>query len=160
MLSTKKDSHDLKVELLYLAGMFRPLSPGASISVALRKLLQGGRGEVRLYTTLQQRKQAVWTSKVRYQVKEFSILCAGRCKPLGSLNSLPSHTPQLSGTNLLPFSPCFLHPSSSLAMTLGVEACTTGSVWGPSFTLEARNRWWLRHFSFTAMAGDVFVSHS
>ena len=30
-------------DLLYLMGMFRTLSPGDSISAALRKLLQGGR---------------------------------------------------------------------------------------------------------------------
>ena len=30
-------------ELFYLVGMFRTLSPGDSLSVALRKLLQGGR---------------------------------------------------------------------------------------------------------------------
>ena len=81
--------------------MFRILSPGNSISEALRKLLQ--RGRVRLYTSLQQREQAVWTSKIRYQVKEFGILCMGRCKSLGSLNSFLSYTPQLSETKS-----CFL----------------------------------------------------
>ena len=81
--------------------MFRILSPGNSISEALRKLLQ--RGRVRLYTRLQQREQAVWTSKIRYQVKEFGILCMGRCKSLGSLNSFFSYTPQLSETKS-----CFL----------------------------------------------------
>ena len=34
--------HESRV-LLYLVGMFRALNPGESISVALRKLLQGGR---------------------------------------------------------------------------------------------------------------------
>ena len=54
---------------------------------------------VRLHTDLQQREQAVWTSKIRYQIKEFSIVCMGRFKPLGSLNSLFSYVPQLSGPN-------------------------------------------------------------
>ena len=40
---TEKYSHNLEVELYYLVGMFRTLSPGDGISVALRKLLQGGR---------------------------------------------------------------------------------------------------------------------
>ena len=41
-------------------GMFRTQKPGDNnISVALRKLLQGGREEVRMYTSLQQREQAV-----------------------------------------------------------------------------------------------------
>ena len=36
---------------------------------------------------------------MRYQVKEFSILCMRRHKPLGSLNSLLSYAPQVSGAN-------------------------------------------------------------
>ena len=32
-----------------MVGMFRTPSVGDSISVALRKLLQGGRGDIRLY---------------------------------------------------------------------------------------------------------------
>ena len=83
----------------YLVWMFRTLSPGDSISRALRKLLQGGRREVRLYTSLQQGEQAVWIAKNRYQVKEFSILCLGRCEAPGLLNSCLSHAPQLSGAN-------------------------------------------------------------
>ena len=38
-----KISHNLKLELFYLVGMLRTSGPGDSISVALRKLLQGGR---------------------------------------------------------------------------------------------------------------------
>ena len=85
-------------------GTFRTPSLGDSISVALRKLLQGGRSRgVRPHTTLQQREQAVWTSKIRCHVKQFRILCMGRCKPLGPLNSLLSYATQLSGTQF-----CFL----------------------------------------------------
>ena len=43
MTLTKKYSQNLKVELFYLMGIFRTLSPGDSISVILRKLLQGDR---------------------------------------------------------------------------------------------------------------------
>ena len=39
VLSTKKYNHNLKVDLFYLVGMFRTLSPGESIPVPLRKLL-------------------------------------------------------------------------------------------------------------------------
>ena len=42
-MSTKKYSHNLKVELFYLVKMFRVPSLGDSMSVALRKLLQGRR---------------------------------------------------------------------------------------------------------------------
>ena len=59
-MSTKKYSHNLKVELLYLVGMFRTPSLGDSISVALEKTaprrLEGKSG---LYTSLQKREQAV-----------------------------------------------------------------------------------------------------
>ena len=59
-LLTKKYNHNMKVERFYLMGMFRTQKPGDNnISVALRKLLQGGREEVRMYTSLQQREQAV-----------------------------------------------------------------------------------------------------
>ena len=49
----------------------------------------------RVYTSLQQREQEVCTSKIRYQVKEFSILFMRKCKTLGSLNSVLSCVPQL-----------------------------------------------------------------
>ena len=40
--------------------------------------------------------------KIRYQVKEFIFrLHMETCKPLGSLNSLLSYAPQLSGANLI-----------------------------------------------------------
>ena len=78
--------------------MFRTPKLGDSTSVTLRKLLKSG-GKVRLYTSLQQRKQADWTSKIRYQVKECSILCIGGGKPLVSQNSFLSCAPQLSGVN-------------------------------------------------------------
>ena len=42
-MSSKNYTHNLKVELFYLVKMFRTPSLGDSISIALRKLLQGGR---------------------------------------------------------------------------------------------------------------------
>ena len=95
--------------------MFRTPSLGDSIWQNCSEEFAGG--EVRLYTSLQQGEQAVWSSKIRYQVKEFRVLCMGRCKPLGSLNSLLSYAPQPSGAILFPCSPCFLHSPSSSAIT-------------------------------------------
>ena len=89
VLSTKKYSHTLKVELFYLVWMFRTSNPGDSISVALRKLLQGGRGWVRLCTGLQHRELAVCTSKIRYQVKGSSILYLGGAASGHCLHSFP-----------------------------------------------------------------------
>ena len=140
--------------------MFRTPSLGDSISVTLRKLLEGSRGEVRLYTSLQQRQQAVWTLKVRYQVREFIMLCIGRCKPLGSLNSFLSYASQLSGAN-----PVFL-----LTLLLAFPQLLSNhhgrwrhplnhSFGNPHSHLEVRNHWWLWHFLFIYMAGEIFISH-
>ena len=142
--------------------MFRTPSLRDSISVTLRKLLEGGSsGEVRLYTSLQQREQAVWTLKVRYQVREFIILCMGRCKPLGSLNSFLSYASQLSGAN-----PVFL---LTLLLAFPQLLSNHHREWqhplDPSFGslhshLEVRKCWWLWHLLFINMAGDIFISQS
>ena len=113
--------------------MFRTPSPGDSLSEALRKLLQGGRKGVRLYISLRQRQTAVWTSKIRYQIKEFSILCMGRGKPLGSMSSfLHMHLSYL-GPILFLCSPCFLHSPSSSAIIVGDGSICWISVWGAFF---------------------------
>ena len=81
-----------------MVGMFRTSSQGDIISVGLRKLLQGGRGEseaVHKFAT----KGAGSLIVKDYQVKEFSILHMERCKPLGSLNSFLSYAPHLFGAN-------------------------------------------------------------
>ena len=99
-------------ELLYLVGIFETPSPGDSISVALRKLLQGGRrGSQATYkfatkgTGSLNIEDYCQVRKISYQVKEFSVLCVGRCKPLGSQSSFLSCAPQLSGTRS-----CFFVP--------------------------------------------------
>ena len=88
-------------------GMFRTLSPGNSISVALRKLLQEDRrGSQTIYKSATKPagnlkiKDYDLVRKTRYQVKEFSVLpCIGRCKPLSSLNSFLSYATQFWGPN-------------------------------------------------------------
>ena len=70
-------------------------------------------GELRLYTSFQQWKQAVCTSKIRHQVKECSILCMGKCKPLDSLNSFLSFGTQLSGAK----SYFLVHLASCISLT-------------------------------------------
>ena len=52
-------------------------------------------------------------------------------KPLGSLNSFLSCAPSCLGSILFPCSPCFLHPLSSSAITVGVAA-SAGSQSGES----------------------------
>ena len=74
-----------------------------------------------------------------YQVKEFSILCMGRCRPLGPLSSFLSYALQLSGLILFPCSPCFLHSPSSSAITVGVGCILWISFWSHHSYLEAKN---------------------
>ena len=79
---TKIYSHILKAELFYFVAMFWTPSPGDSISVALRQLLQRSRRE----------SQAI---------HKFATKGAGslNIKDQVSLNLLLSYAPQLSGTN-------------------------------------------------------------
>ena len=148
-LSTKKYSHNLKIKLFHLVGMFSSLSPGDNISVALRKLLQGVRRGSQAVYKFATKGACSLTSKIRYQVKEFNILCMGRCKPLGSLNSFFSYDPHLSGaTEFIPFIWPQLSGANSVALfTLllafpqllsnhpgGVAGSAGLQLWGPSFT--------------------------
>jgi len=76
-------------------GIFRTPSQGDSISVALRKVLQGGwRGSQAIYKFA---TKGAGSLDIKDQVwgKEFSVLCGGRCKPLGLLVSFLSYAPQL-----------------------------------------------------------------
>ena len=84
--------------------MFRIPNPGDNISVALRLLQRSRRGSQAIYrlallpTKQSEHQRLLLVKETRYQVKEFSVLlCMGRCKPLGSLNSFLSYAPQLSG---------------------------------------------------------------
>jgi len=95
----------------------------------------------------------------------FTILCMGRCKPLGSLNSFFSYAPRLSRVN-----PVFLFSLRSGIWLLrafpqllrnhheGWQDPLDLSFGGPHSHLEARSHWWLWHFLFIDMAGDIFIS--
>ena len=140
--------------------MCRTLSPGDSIWKICSK--EAGE-EVRLYTSLQQGEQAVWTAKNRCQVKEFSIVCLGRCEAPGSLASCLSHAPQLSGVNAVSlFTWLRAFPSFS-AITDGAGGrCVwkhplDHSLGGPHSHLEARNHSWLWYILSVDMAGDLFI---
>ena len=73
-------------------------------------------------------------SKVTYQVKEFSILVRGRCKPLGSLNSFLSSAPQRSGANPVSWLTLLLALSQLLSSTHGRCHHPLDSTREPSFT--------------------------
>ena len=79
--------------------MYKTPSLGDSITVALRKLLQGGRRGCQAIYKFAAKGADSLNIKDQYQVKEFSILCMGRCKSLESLISFLSYAPQLPGAN-------------------------------------------------------------
>ena len=57
--------------------MFRTLSPGDSISVSLRKLLQGSRSGSHTTHIFTRKGAGNLNVKIRHQVKEFRMLCMG-----------------------------------------------------------------------------------
>ena len=161
-MTEKIQSQPGSTELFYLVGMLKMRSPGERISVALRKLLQGGGKESQAVYMFATTDQAIWTLKIKYQVKEFSLLCMERCKPLGSLNSFLSYASQLSGAKS-----CFLfHLVSCIPPALQLSAIIHGGWRHPldhNFRsslscLETRNHWWLWQFLIIDMAGDIFIS--
>ena len=117
-------------------------------------------GKSGLYTGLQKRKQAVWTSKIRYQVKECSILCIGRGKPLGSLNSLLSCAPQLSGVNPVSLFTLFLAFPLLLWITMGEGvSASTGLQFGQlSITFGGQKSPMAVTFVVYWYSGDIFIT--
>ena len=122
-------------------------------------------GEVRLYTSLQKREQAVWTSKVRYQVKEFSILQYGKMQASG----LTEFIPFKCNSDIWDQSSFLVHPASCIFTVPQRWGCWAGDgsihwitvlgalihIWRPEIS-----RWWLWHFLLINMAEDIFISHS
>ena len=106
--------------------------------------------------------------KIRYQFKEFSILCRERCKPLGSLTSFLSYASQLSGVKscLLvhhkewQMSASYIPPTPQQSPSGNGQHLLDHSFGSPHLHLEARNCWWLWLFLFIDMAGDIFISQS
>lgn len=122
--------------------MLRTPSPGSSVSGALGNWSEEAGREIRLHTSLQQRDE-VLTSKVRYQVKEFSILPVGRCKPLDLLNSFLSYAPQQSGAS----------PVSLFILLLAFPQVLCNHKWHPL------NQFWEHSFIFGEITDGCDISH-
>ena len=93
--------------------------------------------------------------KIRYQFKEFSILCRERCKPLGSLNSvLYLHLSYLRSKlfSQLAF------PQLPSNHSGGVAASAGSQFWELSFTSGGQKSLMAVTFLIN-MAGDIFISH-
>ena len=74
--------------------MFRTLSPEVSILVTQKTTPRRQEGKSGSMLLCNRRRR-----QFEHQRSVFSILCMGRCKPLGSLNLFLSYAPQLSGAN-------------------------------------------------------------
>ena len=96
--------------------------------------------------------QAIWTLKIRYQVKEFSILCMGRCKPLGSLNSFLSYAPLLSEAKS-----CFLVHFKECWMA---AFCISTHLRSPAITLDGGVVLGVGWGGVAASLGSQFKEHS
>lgn len=106
-LSTKKHSHNLKVDSYFVWWECLGLQTQKTASqLSLRKLLQRGRRGNQTQVSNRGSRQS---KHQRSGIKELSILCMQRCKPLRSLNSFVSCAPQLSGA----------HPVSLLTLRSG-----------------------------------------
>ena len=137
--------------------MFRTLSPGDSISVALRKLLQGVRRVKSGYRKIcnkgsrhsEYQRSGIKLRDLAFCVWEGASLWARWiCMHLSYL-----------GRIAFPCSPCFLRSSSSSAITvMGWQHLQDHSLGSPRSHLEARSCWWLWHFLFINMAGGIFIS--
>ena len=82
-----------------MVGMLRTQSQGDRISVALRKLLQGGRRGCQAIYKFAAKGADSLNIKDQISSQGIYILYMRRCKPLGSLNSFLSYAPHLSGAN-------------------------------------------------------------
>ena len=135
-LSTEKYSHDLKVELFYLMGMFRTLSPRDSISVALRKLLQGSYRQV----CNKGSRQSELNLMIRYQGIQHSLY--GKMQALGFTEFIPFFcTSAVWGQSCLLVQLASCIPPAPLQSPWRV-VLSTGSKFG-ELLLEARNHSWL-----------------
>ena len=136
--------------------MFRTLSPGDSISVALRKLLQGGRRGSQ--ATCKFATKAAGTLNIKDQVSNQGIWHSVYGKMQAPRLTYFTCISAIWGES------CFLaHLASCIPKLLsnhlrGGSGCRI-AVWGsPHSHLEARNCCWLWHFLFINMARGIFIS--
>ena len=139
--------------------MFRTLSPGDSLSVAWRKLLQGGRGEVRLYISLQQREQAVWT-KDQIKLRNFTF-CVWEDSSFWAhwIHSFLRHLSYLGPNPVSLFTlrdGRWLLLASPQLLSNQRGGWPHWKFWEPSFTFGGQKS--LMAVTFLDMAGDIFIS--
>ena len=133
--------------------MFRTLSPRDSISIALRKLLQGGRTwSQAIFKFAQKGASSIKLRNVAFFVWEDASLWAHW------IHSFPIHLSYLWPI-LFPCSACFLHSPSSSAITVGRGSIPWMEVlgalihiWRPKITDGCDIS------CLSVLAGDIFIS--
>ena len=158
-LSTKKYNHNLKVQSYFIwwDSEFRTLSTGNSISVALRKLFQGGRrGSWAIYKFTTKRAGSL---NIKDQVSRNFYVWENASLWPHWIYSFHMHLSYLDQScflfTLLPAFPQLLSNHCG-----GWQQPLDHSIGSPHSHLEARNRWWLWRFFFTNMVGDIFILHT
>ena len=124
--------------MFYVVGIFRTLGLGDSISNDYERTALRRQEEQPGYTeALQQRASSLNIKRLLLikenrisQIKEFSILCMGRCKNLGSLKLFFSYVSQLSGASAF-------HILSSFGLTIGSGCSLTFSRQQVFFSLSS-----------------------
>ena len=157
-LSTKRYSHNLKIKsyFIWLECLVLWAQETASQQLWENYSKETG-GEVRLYTSLQQRESEHQRPGIKlrnlavYVLEDVSLLA--HC-----IHSFHMHLNYL-GSILFPCSPCFLHSPSFSAITMGVWQHSLDFNLGSSHPhLEARNCWWC-HISCLLILQKTFSFH-
>ena len=129
--------------------MFRTLSPGVSILVTQKPAPRRQKGKSGSVLLCNRRSR-----QSEHQISVFSILCMGRCKPLGSPNLFLSYVPQLSGAS--PVSLVTFWSDRWLSLAFPSSSAVILGWWWQNLLdhslgirhshSEARNCWWWWHF--------------
>ena len=161
-----------KQKVILLGGNVNKSKSGRQHLSISEKTVQGGRRGSQGksgYTSLHQGKQAVWKAKIRYTVKESSVLWegaasdsafSGKAQPLGSLSPFLSQSPQPSAAALLPCSPCPRPRPAPQPSPWGWRHPLGRRLGSLHSHLDTRNHWCLWCFTFMNMAGDIHISQS
>ena len=115
--------------------MFRTLIPGDSISVTLRKLVQGGRrGKLGYIQVCNKGSRQSVPGRSGIKLRNLAF-CVWEDASLWThwIHSFPTD-PSCLGPTLFPCPPCVLHSPSSLVVILVGGSIPWSQLWEPSFT--------------------------
>ena len=141
ILSTKKHSHNLKVESSFIwwecLGLWAPGRQHLSSSDETAPRRKEGKAG---YVQVCNKRSRCSNTKDQLSTKEFTILCVGRSKPLGSLKFIPfTCTSAISGQSwfLVHLASC-IPPAPQQSPWRGWQHLLNHSLGSPQAHLEAR----------------------